>query len=152
MFRNITLAATLFLLAHVSRADEPMDHINSYLDAFNSNTGIEAIAAHWHEQISTLSAQGVMFFNSNAEFAEWMKNFHQKLVSKGWVGSELLASEVCELTDNTAIVSIKFARNFKDGKRIEGASFYTLVKTTGWKIVGASINNPGVLVGCSDAT
>ena len=94
--------------------------------------------------------EDVVFLSSRKEVVVYLGSVFSKMTDQDYESSEILASNVCILTDTSAIVSVAFRRYNSSGDVIlESGASYSLFKFADrWRFTMLSTHPPENLVSC----
>jgi len=151
----------VFLQAHYASAQswdsegveaEISNYYAEYLSAF-SNQDIDRIADNYFvPPINIRNGSETLFFQTRSSVIDYFKSVFENLSGESYARSESMGTNICVLTDTTAIVSTGFRRFGSDGSIIfESAATYFLTKREGsWRFTNSSTHGVDRIISCDD--
>lgn len=144
------LLAALLLAPPPSVAEGTMNEkIEAYIRDFNRSVPAnELVANYWTDKAVILDDEASIHLDSKEEISAWLGALQNQIESSGWIRSELLEQENCQISSNVALSSLVYRRIFDDGRASIVAGTYTMVKDESWRISALTFIQPDALISC----
>ena len=152
--RNILLALASILLPTSSLADEtPQQIVSDYIGGYSAGVDTsELVKTYWLSTLVVFSVEAPPRQLSSDAFAEIVHQFREQVREAGWLRTEIVEIEQCEVREDLAIVSLRYKRVFSDGKEPMDAVTYTLTMEDKWRISAVMPTDPRLMVVCKEST
>ena len=141
-FKSPILLILIILIGSLSHADDANDasnKIHEYFDVFNTKE-LEEIANYiYSTPLLVGGGDGQIVWNDPASAINSLKNTYKNIESRGWKESVIDNTKTCLLSDNLALVDVKFSRIKANGEAIPPeirTTLYVLQKIANeWRII-----------------
>lgn len=154
VFVCILLAS--FLSNYAQSINNPVDFVRNQFEGFNlafNNQDVDRLIDNYLAIPLTLrNGENVTLINNKQEATAVLNQLFDGIVKKGWVGSKVINTEICKISNSIVLLDNTYSRLKKDGSAIPPTIRKTLQvwqkKNEEWRIVSFYFHDANVDIGC----